>query len=262
MSGSKPLATDLPTQPFVSAQAFEAFLEEHHASSPGVYVKLAKKTSGIPSITGPEVVELALCYGWIDGRANSIDHEWWTIRITPRRAKSIWSQKNVTSVGRLIKEGKMRPAGMKCVDDAKKDGRWDKAYAGPATIEVPVDFERALKTNGKANKKFETLNRTERYSVLFRVQTASENARQGVIDRLLEALQRGDIPGAEERAKYGKNKKTAPTKVERNAVTKKSKTARRDALSEEQEAPPSVKKTTGTPLAPRDVRRAGLRTRT
>jgi uncharacterized protein YdeI (YjbR/CyaY-like superfamily) len=261
MSGAKPLPTDFPTQPFASAQAFEAYLEKNHASSPGLYVKLAKKSSGIPSVTGSEVVELSLCYGWIDGRANSIDDQWWTIRITPRRAKSIWSQKNVTTVGRLIEEGRMRPAGMKCVDEAKQDGRWDKAYAGPATIEVPADFELALKTNAKAKKKFDELNRSERYSVLFRVHTASASARQGVIERMLEALQRGEIPGAEERAKYGKGKKTVSAKVERNAVTKKPKTAKKGAPLEREDQP-SAKKSKDTPTAPREARRAGLRTRT
>lgn len=135
---------DLPTHAFPTAAAFDTFLEREHASAPGIYLKFAKKASSIPSITWAEAVEVALCYGWIDGRANALDDKWWTVRYTPRRARSIWSQKNVGTVARLIEDGRMRPAGLAAVEAAKADGRWDRAYAGPANVTTPDDFTIAL----------------------------------------------------------------------------------------------------------------------
>src|ERR1700750_891191 len=125
--------TDLPIRAFPTAQHFESFLEDEHSTAPGIYLKFAKKSSGIATVTPSEAVETALCFGWIDGRANSIDECWFTVRYTPRRKKSIWSQKNVQTVTRLIEEGRMRPAGHAAVNAAKSDGSWQRAYAGPAT---------------------------------------------------------------------------------------------------------------------------------
>jgi uncharacterized protein YdeI (YjbR/CyaY-like superfamily) len=160
-------------RPFASPAEFEAWLEEEHARAPGVYVKLAKKASGIPSMTAAEAVEVALCFGWIDGRGNRVDDDWFTVRYTPRRARSVWSQKNVETVGRLVAEGRMRPAGLAAVTAAQADGRWDRAYAGPATITVPDDLAEALAATPAAAEAFAALDGANRYSVLWRVHTAA-----------------------------------------------------------------------------------------
>jgi uncharacterized protein YdeI (YjbR/CyaY-like superfamily) len=119
----KPISSEFPVQAFASPADFEAFLKREHATAPSIFVKRAKKGSSIPSISATEAVEVALCYGWIDGRANSIDDTWWMVRYTPRRAKSVWSQKNVDTISRLIEDGRMRPAGLAAVEAAKTDGR-------------------------------------------------------------------------------------------------------------------------------------------
>lgn len=186
----------LPIIPFESVTEFETFLEENHSTLPGLHLKFAKKASGIPSITGSEAVEIALCYGWIDGRANSLDENYWLVRYTPRRAKSIWSQKNVGTVARLIEEGRMRESGLKAVEAAKKDGRWERAYAGPATVQVPADLAEKLQRIPAAKAFFEGLNKSERYSVLWRIETASPQARSKRIDALVQMLAAGNVPGA------------------------------------------------------------------
>jgi uncharacterized protein YdeI (YjbR/CyaY-like superfamily) len=190
----KELPTDLPTLSFASAADFDAYLEREHAAAPGVYLKLAKKGSGIPSITSTEAIELAVCYGWIDGRAQTIDDTWWLSRYTPRRPKSIWSQKNVNTIARLTEEGRMRPAGLAAVEAAKADGRWDRAYAGPATITVPEDMAAALAATPAAQAFFDGLNRSERYSVLWRVETASPKVRGKRIESLVGMLAEGQLP--------------------------------------------------------------------
>lgn len=185
---------DLPIHSFPSANELEAFLEREHKSLTGFHLKLAKKASGIPSVTAAEAVETALCFGWIDGRANPFDKDWWLVRYTPRRAKSIWSQKNVRTVAKLLEDERMRPAGLAAVEAAKADGRWDRAYAGPATITVPDDFARALNMDPAAASFFDTLNKTDRYSVLWRVQTASPKTRQNRIETLVQTLAQGKWP--------------------------------------------------------------------
>lgn len=187
---------ELPTYSFPSTTDFEAFLEKEHTTVPGFYLKLAKKASGMPSITAAEAVEVALCFGWIDGRANGVDDTWWTVRYTPRRAKSIWSQKNVATVARLIEEGKMRSAGLQAMDAAKRDGRWERAYAGPANMVVPEDFRGVLEGNREAERFFRGLNKSERYAVLWRVETASVKTREGVVGRLVGMLGEGKKVGA------------------------------------------------------------------
>ena len=127
----------------------------------------------MPSVTYAEVVESALCFGWIDGRSNRLDDTWYLQRITPRRARSIWSQKNVAAVEALTAAGRMRPAGLAAVEAARADGRWERAYAGSATITVPDDLAAALAAEPAAAAFFAELDKTNRYAVLWRVQTAS-----------------------------------------------------------------------------------------
>ncbi|RBY92813.1 YdeI family protein [Blastococcus sp. TF02A-30] len=164
--------TDLPVLAFADAAALEAWLEENHGTAPGLYVRIAKKGTGIPSVDWAGMVEVLLCFGWIDGRANRLDDTWYVQRITPRRKKSVWSLKNVETVERLVAEGRVRPAGLAAVEAAKADGRWERAYAGPATITVPDDLAAALDAEPAARAAFDGLTGQNRYAVLWRVQTA------------------------------------------------------------------------------------------
>ena len=161
------------TRSFATAAEFDAWLAAEHDRAPGLFLKIAKKSSGIPSVTAAEAVEVALCHGWIDGRSNRVDDVWFTVRYTPRRPKSVWSQKNVATVARLIADGRMRPAGLAVVEAAQADGRWDRAYAGAATITVPDDLAAALAAAPAAAESFAGLDATNRYAVLWRVHTAS-----------------------------------------------------------------------------------------
>jgi uncharacterized protein YdeI (YjbR/CyaY-like superfamily) len=163
---------DLPALAFPDQAAFEAWLEANHGTAPGLYVKIAKKGAGEPSVTQQQVVESLLCFGWIDGRVNKLDDHHFIQRVTPRRAKSMWSQRNVEWVGRLVEAGRMRPAGLAAVEAAQADGRWERAYAGPATITVPDDLAAALAGEPAAQRAFDALPRTQRFAVLYRVHTA------------------------------------------------------------------------------------------
>ncbi len=189
------LPTDLPVLAFPDQAAFEAWLEAEHATAPGCYVKLAKKGAGVPSLTRDEMVESVLCFGWIDGRANSVDEHWYLTRITPRRPRSVWSQKNVGIVAELVAAGRMRPAGLAQVEAAQADGRWDRAYAGPATMTVPDDLDAALDATPAAREAFTALDAQNRYAVLWRVQTAATPAtRAKRIAALVQMLAEGRTP--------------------------------------------------------------------
>jgi uncharacterized protein YdeI (YjbR/CyaY-like superfamily) len=165
--------TDLPTLEIADQAAFEAWLERHHATAPGLYVKSAKKGAPEPSMTQAEMVESLLCYGWIDGRINRFDEFHFLTRVTPRRPASIWSQRNVELVAALTAAGRMRAAGLAAVEAARADGRWERAYAGAATATVPADLGAALAAEPAAQRAFETLDGANRYAVLWRVHTAT-----------------------------------------------------------------------------------------
>ena len=186
------LPTDLPVLAFPDQAAFEAWLEAEGATAPGLYVKIAKKGAGVPSVNWEQMVEVLLCFGWIDGRANRLDDPFYLQRITPRRPKSVWSAKNVATVERLIAEGRMRPAGLAAVEAAKADGRWERAYAGSATITVPDDLAEALAAEPAAQQEFEALDGANRYAVLWRVHTANTPAtRAKRIATLVQMLAEG-----------------------------------------------------------------------
>ena len=157
---------------FESDAHWEAWLQEHHATSDGVWVKIAKKASGIPTVAYPEVLDTALCFGWIDGQRKALDDSYFLQRFTPRRARSRWSQINRDKVAALTKAGRMRPAGLAEVERAKADGRWDAAYAGVRTMEVPDDLQRELDARPDAAAFFATLNSQNRYSILYRLHDA------------------------------------------------------------------------------------------
>jgi uncharacterized protein YdeI (YjbR/CyaY-like superfamily) len=184
--------SDLPVHRFGDQAAFEAWLEAEHERSPGIYVVIAKKGAPEPTLKQSEMVESLLCFGWIDGRANRLDDHHFTVRVTPRRAKSVWSRKNVEWVGRLMEAGRMRPAGLAAVEAARADGRWERAYAGSATITVPDDLAAALAAEPAAKAYFEGLNATNRYAVLWRVHTAATPAtRAKRIAALVQMLAEG-----------------------------------------------------------------------
>jgi uncharacterized protein YdeI (YjbR/CyaY-like superfamily) len=181
--------SDLPVHRFADQAAFEEWLEAEHERSPGIYVVIAKKGAPEPTLKQQEMVESLLCFGWIDGRANRLDEHHFTVRVTPRRTRSLWSKKNVDWVGRLVEAGRMRPAGLAAVAAAQADGRWDRAYAGPATITVPDDFAAALAAEPGAAEFFAGLDGANRYAVLWRVHTATTPAtREKRIAALVQML--------------------------------------------------------------------------
>ena len=183
----------LPIIAFSSDDAWETWLTEHHVEQPGVWLKLAKKGSGVPTVTYPEAVATALCFGWIDSQAGSYDSAWWMQRFTPRGPRSVWSQVNRSTVGALAEAGRMRPAGAAAVEKAKSDGRWDRAYAPQRTATVPDDLRTALDADPAAAAAFETLNMANRYAILYRVQDAKRpETRARRIASFVQMLARGD----------------------------------------------------------------------
>src|SRR5688500_13051479 len=156
-------STELPIKPFASKTKWADWLTKQHDKSAGVWLKLAKKDSGIPSVTYEEALDVALCYGWIDGQKKGFDDKYWLQKFTPRGPKSIWSKINTEKAEKLIASGEMKPAGLKAIEAAKQDGRWDAAYASQKNINIPDDFQSALNKNKKAKAFFATLNSVNRY---------------------------------------------------------------------------------------------------
>jgi uncharacterized protein YdeI (YjbR/CyaY-like superfamily) len=176
---------------FPDAAAWRAWLAEHHDDEAGIWLVTAKK--GVAGVSRDEALEEALCHGWIDGQTQKNDEATYLQRYTRRRARSPWSQRNVKIVERLTAEGRMHPAGLAEVERAKADGRWDSAYAGSATIEVPSDLQEALDAEPKAREMFEGLNRQNRYAVLYRVETAKKpETRARRIEKFVAMLARGE----------------------------------------------------------------------
>src|SRR5947199_9177889 len=156
---------DLPVEEFASAKAWSSWLAKHHASSPGVWLKIAKKGTGVVTVDFTDAIEVALCYGWIDGLRHKHDDVYFRQRFTPRQPRSRWSQINRDRAEALIAAGRMRAAGQREVDAAKADGRWAAAYASARTIEVPDDLTHALRRNAMARRAFEQLDSTNRYAI-------------------------------------------------------------------------------------------------
>ncbi len=185
--------TELPILPFSGKKKWADWLATEHDKSVGVWLKLAKKDSGIPTITYEEALDIALCYGWIDGQKKGFDEQHWLQKFTPRGPKSIWSKINTEGAERLIANGEMRPAGTKAIELAKQDGRWAAAYASQKNIDMPEDFQTALDKNKKAKAFFATLKSAERYSFLFRIHHAKKpETRARKIQQFIELLERGE----------------------------------------------------------------------
>lgn len=185
-------AADDPVLPFASREEWEAWLSENHESADGVWLKLARKGSGIESVTKAEALEVALCHGWIDGQGKSLDEHWWLQRFTPRRARSRWSKINRDAATRLIESGQMKPAGLREVERAQADGRWDAAYDSPSSATVPDDFQAALDAEPQLRERFEQLDGRNRYSILHRIQDAKRpETRARRIAKFVEMLRDG-----------------------------------------------------------------------
>lgn len=179
---------------FESPADWESWLRANHAESAGLWLQIAKKASGIAAVTYAEALDVALCYGWIDGQKAGYDEIWFLQRFTPRRARSKWSKINVDKIAELEIAGRMRPAGVTQVESAKADGRWEAAYSGSATMAVPHDLEAALKANLAAAAFFDTISRTNRYAVLYRVHDAKRpETRARRIATLVEMLAAGRV---------------------------------------------------------------------
>jgi uncharacterized protein YdeI (YjbR/CyaY-like superfamily) len=184
---------DLPILGFATTQEWESWLAEHHTEQAGIWLKIAKKGSTTPSISYAEALEGALCYGWIDGQKAALDESYWLQKFTPRRAKSIWSKINCEKASALIEQGRMQPAGLRQVELAKEDGRWDAAYASQRNATVPDDLQAALEQNPPAYDFFRTLNSVNRYAIIFRVQSAKKaETRAARIEKFVAMLARGE----------------------------------------------------------------------
>jgi uncharacterized protein YdeI (YjbR/CyaY-like superfamily) len=160
---------ELPVLPFASQGEWEEWLDEHHAASGGLWLKIAKKGSGFETVSYAEALDIALCYGWIDGQKASFDDDYWLQRFTPRRARSKWSKVNREKAERLIEEGEMKPAGLREVERARADGRWEAAYDAQSKATVPEDLQRKLDENPEAKAFFATLDSANRYAILYRI---------------------------------------------------------------------------------------------
>ncbi|MGN6372169.1 MAG: YdeI/OmpD-associated family protein [Solirubrobacteraceae bacterium] len=189
MSGSD----ELPRLAFASDVEWEAWLERNHEQAPGVWVEIAKKGSGIDSVRYPEVLDTALCFGWIDGRRERLDDLRFLQRFTPRRPRSRWSQINREKAQQLIRDGRMRHAGHAEVKAAKVDGRWQEAYAGQRSAGVPADLQRELDARPPAAEFFARLSSQNRYSILYRLDQAKRaDTRARRLQQFIAMLEAGD----------------------------------------------------------------------
>jgi len=178
---------------FKTRKDFAVWLEKNHKTSPALWVRIAKKNSGVSSITYAEGVEVALCYGWIDAQKLPEDETAWLQRFMPRRPRSIWSKVNREKVLALIASGEMKPTGLEEIERARKDGRWEAAYDSPSAAAVPADFEKELDRHPKAKAFYKTLNRANSYAILWRLQTAKKaETRAKRMRSFIEMLEKGE----------------------------------------------------------------------
>jgi uncharacterized protein YdeI (YjbR/CyaY-like superfamily) len=185
------VADDFKIIAFQTAKKWEHWLAKNQATSNGVWLRFFKKASATASVTHADALDAALCHGWIDGQVKKHDAESWLHKFTPRRPRSIWSKRNRERVERLTEAGRMNSAGLKQADEARADGRWNRAYDSPSKMLVPEDFTAMLSQNNKAKTFFESLNRANTYAIAWRLQTATKPAtrekRMAAILAMLEA---------------------------------------------------------------------------
>ena len=189
----RPTNADDSARLFPTQSAWAEWLENNHRKSTGLWLRLAKKSSSLQSVTYAEGLEIALCYGWIDGQKRGESEHVWQQRFLPRSANSIWSKINRDKALTLIASGRMKSSGLEAVDLAKKNGRWKAAYDSPKSSKVPQDFQEALNSNRKAREFFETIDGANRYAVLFRIQTVKKaETRARKIREFIEMLERNE----------------------------------------------------------------------
>lgn len=185
----KSTKSDLPILSFETQKDWEFWLSQNYDLQTGVWIRFFKKGSGISSIVYDQALDGALCYGWIDGQLKKLDENSYIQKFTPRRTKSMWSKRNIDHVSRLEKEGKMQSSGIREVENAKKDGRWERAYDSPGKMEIPEDFIQELSKNENALEFFESLNKVNKYSIGWRLQTAkSQETREKRIKEILAMM--------------------------------------------------------------------------
>jgi uncharacterized protein YdeI (YjbR/CyaY-like superfamily) len=187
----------LETQLFNTPSSWESWLDVNHSTNTtGLWLKIAKKDSGVTSVTYDQALDIALCYGWIDGQRKALDAQHFIQRFTPRRKGSMWSQRNVNKVASLIEAERMKPAGQVEIDAAKGDGRWDRAYSSSSNAVVPEDFQAVLDENEAAGEFFKGLNRTKRYAFIQRLETAKRpDTRTKRIEQFVALLASGKSLG-------------------------------------------------------------------
>ena len=184
---------ELPVKAFPTLRVWEAWLAKQPATSKGLWLKLAKKSAKSASVSRAEAIDGALCHGWIDGQLDKFDDDWWLVRFTPRKPGSKWSEKNRDRALVLIREKRMAASGLREIEQAKADGRWDVAYAPQSKATVPDDLEKALAKNKNARSFFATLDSANRYAILYRVHTAAKaETRARRIEALVAMLGRGE----------------------------------------------------------------------
>ena len=183
---------DLPVRRFASRAAWEKWLRANHDRSPGMWIELAKKDSGVDSVSRADALEVALRYGWIDSQSMTVDEKRYRQRFTPRRSRSKWSKINCAAVERLHAEGRLAPAGIREMEAAKGDGRWEAAYDSPRTMAVPPDLEARLARNARARRAFQKLDSQNRYAILYRLHHAKRaDTRQRRLDQFVAMLEAG-----------------------------------------------------------------------
>jgi len=179
---------------FSSTNDWEEWLLQNHTTTPGIWIKFAKKGSGIPSVYYQDALLVALCYGWIDGQAKTYDANYYLQKFTPRTKKSMWSKRNIGLVEQLIEDKKMQEAGLLEIQRAKEDGRWEAAYDSPKNMQIPEDFLTELKKDEKAYTFFQTISKTNSYAIAFRLQTAKkEETKQKRMHNIIEMLKKGEV---------------------------------------------------------------------
>ncbi len=183
----------VPIMAFKRERDWETWLDKNHAASSGLWLKIAKKAAGAESVSYDQALEIALCYGWIDGQKKPYDETAWLQKFTPRGPKSVWSKVNTEKAEVLIRRGKMKPAGLAAVERAKQDGRWNAAYASASRATVPDDFQHELDAHPKAAAFFATLTGVNRYAILYRIQTAKKaETRAQCIQQFIEMLEKNE----------------------------------------------------------------------
>jgi uncharacterized protein YdeI (YjbR/CyaY-like superfamily) len=189
-----PKSVELPVHLFKDAAAWETWLAKHHAKSPGLWLRIAKAAANVESLSYAEALDVALCYGWIDGQKKTCDAETWLQKFTPRGKRSIWSKINREKAEGLVASGRMKSPGLAAVDRAKANGQWESAYDSHKTAAVPEDLQRALDAHPTAKAFFATLNSANRYAILFRIQTVKRaETRTKKIEQFVAMLERHEV---------------------------------------------------------------------